>query len=191
MLEGEVSSATMQQSLLVRDLEVTKESYEALKIAYNNLETESYPLAKHDKEIAEKNKLIEKAKAECSITNNSEIDRLQQMIADLNERLITSDTENIKIRQTAMDAQEELESYKKLSDKLKAKIRELSNKTIDKQDFMDTFEEVMKEEMMTMKEAFEAKLRNAREEAEANSKRYQQELNRIQSKKSFSTLPKL
>lgn len=51
---------------------------------------------------------------------------------------------------------EEVASYKRLSESLKQKIREMSKgSNID----IDSFEEVMKEEMMAMKEAFTAKLK--------------------------------
>jgi hypothetical protein len=74
---------------------------------------------------------------------------------------------------------EELGSYKKLVESLKAKIKDMGQGSKDSKDFLDTFEEVMREEMLTMKAAFETKLRAAKDEAEATSKRHQMEISRL------------
>ena len=75
----------------------------------------------------------------------------------------------------------EVEAYKQLNDKLKDKIRSMGTGYKDNKDFLDTFEEVMREEMMTMKSAFEMKLKNAKEDAENISRRHRQEIQRLQS----------
>ena len=60
-------------------------------------------------------------------------------------------------------ALEELDSYKKLTEKLKLKIRDMGAGSKESKDFLDTFEEVMRDEMSAMKAAFEMKLRIAKE----------------------------
>lgn len=61
------------------------------------------------------------------------------------------------------------------------KLRELSNKE-NKRDFTDTFEEVMREEMMAMKTAFELKLKVATEERDIATRRHQNELQKLQTR---------
>jgi hypothetical protein len=61
------------------------------------------------------------------------------------------------------------------------KLKKLSAQDTTK-DFADTFEEVMREEMMAMKTAFEAKLRVAVEERDTATRRHQTELHRLQNK---------
>ena len=73
-----------------------------------------------------------------------------------------------------------MDSYKKLTEKLKLKIRDMGAGSKESKDFLDTFEEVMRDEMSAMKAAFEMKLRVAKEEADATTRRHQQEIARIQ-----------
>merc|ERR1712216_242474 len=76
------------------------------------------------------------------------------------------------------------ESYKKMCESLKNKIRELSSKDGDSKDFMDSFEEVMQDEMYTMKLAFEAKLKCKSDEVAALAQRHALEISRIQASSS-------
>jgi chromosome segregation ATPase len=71
---------------------------------------------------------------------------------------------------------EELNSYKTLAETLKAKMRDMGGKDTS---FFDSFEEVMRDEMAAMKWAFEAKLRVAKEKADAVSVKHQQELQKL------------
>ena len=50
---------------------------------------------------------------------------------------------------------------------------------------------VMQEEMMTMKNAFEAKLRLAKEEAEASSRKHQQEILRMSAASPYAALARV
>ena len=63
---------------------------------------------------------------------------------------------------------------------MQAKIRDMGAGSKESRDFLDTFEEVMRDEMSAMKSAFELKLRLAREEADASTRRHQQEIARMQ-----------
>lgn len=79
------------------------------------------------------------------------------------------------------ETQSEVASLRSLNDNLMRKLKNLSSQ--DKaRDFAETFEEVMREEMMAMKTAFEAKLRVAIEERDIASRRHQTELYKLQNK---------
>lgn len=111
------------------------------------------------------------------------------MVAELEVKLrsLSDDKTSLETQQKTM--QDEINQYKKLTESLKNKIRELTAKSGgDSKDFMDTFEEVMQEEMMTMKSAFETKLRLAKEDADKMSRRHQQEILRMQSSSPFTLL---
>jgi chromosome segregation ATPase len=105
---------------------------------------------------------------------------------------ITRERDNLQFQYNNNHA--ELQQYKQLCEKLKCKIKELSAANAkDKgkdNNFFDTFEEVMQEEMFTMKMAFEAKLKAARDESEALSKKHQQEIQRLQASSSPFTAGK-
>lgn len=88
--------------------------------------------------------------------------------------------EKAKLESALKSALDELDSYRKLTDKLKAKVREMGAGSAESRDFLDTFEEVMRDEMAAMKAAFELKLRLAKEEMDATSRRHQAEIARIQ-----------
>jgi hypothetical protein len=103
----------------------------------------------------------------------------QQAAAMLQEaaaKLARKDQEIDNLRFDMSQLAEELESYKKLAETLKAKMRDMGGKDTS---FFDSFEEVMKDEMMAMKWAFEAKLRVAKEKADAMSLKHQQEINKL------------
>lgn len=79
---------------------------------------------------------------------------------------------------------EELASYKTLAETLKAKMRDMGGKDAA---FFDSFEEVMRDEMAAMKWAFEAKLRVAKEKADAMSVKHQQEMQKLRESNSQSS----
>ena len=79
------------------------------------------------------------------------------------------------------DLQNEMISVRTLNESLMKKLRDLSNKE-NKREFTDTFEEVMREEMMAMKTAFELKLKVATEERDIATRRHQTEVQRLQSR---------
>lgn len=80
----------------------------------------------------------------------------------------------------------EARNLERLVETYKQQLREAPTK--DGRQFGDSFQEVMQDEMMTMKMAFEAKLRAARDEVEAVSRKHQGEIQRIQAK-SAATAP--
>jgi hypothetical protein len=73
----------------------------------------------------------------------------------------------------------ELEGMVRVNEGLKEKMKSLSGSEGNRE-FADTFEEVMRDEMMAMKAAFEAKLKNAKAEYEAMTRRHQNDIYRIQ-----------
>jgi hypothetical protein len=73
-------------------------------------------------------------------------------------------------------------SLRSLNESLMRKLKKLGSQTDSAKDFADTFEEVMREEMMAMKVAFEAKLRVAVEERDTATRRHQTELHKLQNK---------
>lgn len=79
------------------------------------------------------------------------------------------------------EIQSEMISVRTLNESLMKKLRDLSNKE-NKREFTDTFEEVMREEMMAMKTAFELKLKIATEERDVATRRHQTELQRLQNR---------
>ena len=68
-----------------------------------------------------------------------------------------------------------------MTEELKKKLRELGGKSgADAKDFLDSFEEVMKEEMMTMKTAFETRLKVAKAESDEVARRHANEIRNLQ-----------
>ena len=114
----------------------------------------------------------------------TEINRLEAQVV---ESQFAHNEDKMKYDNKLNSLVEENNNYKKIVEQLKQKIKELSNRGgVDTKDFLETFEEVMKEEMMTMKNAFEGKLRNARAESEETARRHQVEIARMQSALSSS-----
>lgn len=201
LLEGELSTANLQKDILQRDLCTVQEQHEALKTAYDSLSYETARQASQSQHSAEeretqaqllqsandKNKALTEELLETQ-SNLRALDKWPAMLAALEEKLQTAMQDKARAETTAVSAKEEVGHYKKLTETLKQKLRDLSDGSGDNKEFLDTFEEVMKEEMMTMKSAFETKLRIAREEADANSKRHQQEIIRMQSTSPYVAL---
>eukprot|EP01036_Dinobryon_divergens_P029958 gene29958-39134_t len=150
LLEGELGSANLQRELVSKDLTAVSEA-ELLAATRRNVE-----LARSPPPI-----------------NMSAMQELENKL-----RLIL--TEKSRVDSALKTALEELDSYKKLTEKLKLKIRDMGAGSKESRDFLDTFEEVMRDEMSAMKAAFEMKLRVAKEEADATTRRHQQEIARIQ-----------
>jgi hypothetical protein len=120
------------------------------------------------------------------------------LVSELEGKIRALEIEKLKLENLRDTQAMENKQYQTMIDKLKDKIRDLSMKSSssaagksggNNNEFFDTFEEVMKEEMMTMKMAFEAKLKAAKDEADALSKKHQQEIQRIQTSSSpFNSL---
>lgn len=111
------------------------------------------------------------------------------LVGELEVKLRNLTEEKNRYQSLHKTSEEEVLHYKKLTETLKAKIKSIGDgHNVDTKDYLDTFEEVMKEEMMVMKSAFEAKLKSAKEDAEALARRHQQEIVRMQSLSPFPSL---
>lgn len=198
MLEGELSSVNLQRDMLHTDHTTLSSEHEALKIAYHELsyETASGNKAKKEAEnslsiqnqLKDANATIEQLQSECYNQKRQiiELEKLPLQIMKLEQSIHLINTEKAKNEATVIAQNEEIKQYKRLTDTLKDKIKEMglknntnSNNNDTTKDFLDTFEEVMRDEMLTMKNAFEAKLKAVKEMAEETSKRHQQEITRI------------
>jgi polyribonucleotide nucleotidyltransferase len=207
MIEQEMNSVVMQKDFLSKDFHSLQEEHEALKAAYHSLSYESATgkssNSKNSPSSEETEKLAKEVLSlkECIQQKDAQINRLLQnqeqnlllkensstqyeaYTKELEEKVatLTKDKENLTFQFT--NSALECKQYKQLTEKLKQKIKDLSNQVgggngKDK-DFLDTFEEVMQEEMLTMKIAFEAKLKAAKDESDALSKKHQQEIARL------------
>jgi chromosome segregation ATPase len=201
LLDGELSTSTLQRDILQRDLCTVQEQHEALKAAYDALSYETARQASQSSSSTADLQAQQDLLRSANETNKALLDELQEaqanlkqlekwpaMLAALEERLNTAVQDKTRAEAVSVSAKEEVTHYKKLTETLKQKLRDLGGATADNKEFLDTFEEVMKEEMMTMKAAFETKLRLAREEADATSKRHQQEIVRMQATSPYVAL---
>ena len=176
-LENELSSSTLQRNLLSNDLSNLSTELETLKGAYQVMEFElaslhqkagaSEELRKAKEKIAELN--LDFAAASRKIMD---LEKGADLVIQLTVKVASVQETNSELEARLKDSKETIEMYKTMTESLKKKIRELG--TGDSKDFMDTFEEVMREEMMAMKVAFENKLKLAKEDAEIMSRRHQQ-----------------
>lgn len=137
------------------------------------------------------NTQVEKLRAElaASLQRSSAMSSLQTENQELLARLAALEGENRGLVRSLKCSDDEVTSYKKLTESLKQKIRELSSASGDGRDFLDSFEEVMRDEMMTMKDAFEAKLRAAREEADAATRRHNMQIQQLNSSSHTRPVP--
>ena len=189
-LENEISSINLQRDMIQQDLTTLTEAHSALTAAYHSLSYETATMQKKSLDsnlsstVEEQKKTIMKLEGDL-LEQRLQLKAFEQwpgMVAELEVKLRALADEKSQLELNQKSMQDEILHYKKLTENLKAKLRELSAKAgSDGKDFMDTFEEVMQEEMMTMKSAFETKLRLAKEEADRMSKRHQQEILRMQS----------
>jgi chromosome segregation ATPase len=207
LLEGEIASSNLQRDMLGQDVSTLTAQLTALKGAYHELSFETA-----SSKIQEINK---QDNNDLSLQNqlkdaNNNVIQLQTQLYDANRKLsdlvkvhdqyvqtetaLTIMTEKCSVSENVVSGQvEEIKQYKRLTDTLKDKIKEMgsSRGSQDAKDFLDSFEEVMREEMLTMKGAFETKLRLAKEAADATSRRHQQEILRIHTSSPYSTIKRL
>ena len=200
-LEQELGSQLLQKDMLARDVSTLCSQLEAMKAAYSGLESEmiDYRNSQTKKLLAagdpaEAEELKRKLAAAHDLLSALQedlgaatqralaLEKFPAMMTNLECRLITVEGEKSELNAAAIGLRNEVASYKKLTDSLKDKIRELSSRATNdnSRDFLDTFEEVMKDEMLAMKAAFEAKLKAVKEDSEMVSRRHQQEIQRIQ-----------
>lgn len=162
------------------------QQYNELKQIYDNLEKESinsqikYTTEMNDK-ILQLNHELKEAKLYIS--------NLEFVKEELKEKILKYE-ENCLIHNTMITTlNEEVSTYKKLNLSLINKLKSMSNNNNnnDGREFLDSFEEVMRDELMTMKSAFEAKLKAARDEADELSRKHLVEINRLKSSNGFLT----
>lgn len=168
--ESELNSYTLEKSMYKDDFGVLREQFEALKVAYNSLEGEFLVKKKADHDLHDQ---LQAAQAKIA-----GLEHLANQLPEMNTRLLAAENGKIELEMSRNQLIEELESYKRLTESLKESLRSMNKR--DGRDLLDTFEEVMKEELMTMKTAFEAKLRAAKESAEETTKRNLLEIRRLQ-----------
>ena len=94
----------------------------------------------------------------------------------LTAKLATVQEKNCELEAELKNSRETIEMYKTNCESLKQKIKQLGS---GNNDFMDTFEEVMREEMQAMKTAFENKLRLAKEDNELSAQRHRQAIQNL------------
>ncbi len=200
MLESELSSHVVQKDMLQSDLNAITGQYEALKAAYHEL---SYESATHHKQKsfqqAEKERVLteyrdqvmkleaDRQMAQLQFKDNN--DKMLLVLATMEEQVRLLNLENAQLVSTVNASKGELGQYHKLVESYKKQLKDLcSGRNNSEKRFLDSFEEVMQEEMMTMKSAFEAKLRAAQEDAEVLSRKHQLEMSRLQNKSPYSLL---
>jgi hypothetical protein len=184
---------TDRKKITVADLEKGFEMFLKNDNVKNRKETETMN-KKGDSDLQKKltaaQEMLEQVQSElASMARRSlELERLPPLLSELEIKFKASEDAKIKNDFKVKEITEELGSYKALCEKLKQKIRDMSGKDSKTQDFLDSFEEVMRDEMMTMKLAFETKLKQAKEEADANSRRHQEEISRLSSGSPYLSL---
>lgn len=196
-LEGEMQSSTLQRDMLTQDLHHVTEEHEALKAAYHSLSFETAAASRSSAELDKLKTTVQQQQDTITGLNTSlnmqkvQLKAFEQwpvLVAELEERLRILTQEKTAIEATNSDLLAEIEQYKRLTETLKDKLRTMASKTMGGTDFLDSFEEVMRDEMMTMKSAFEAKLKAARSEADELSRKHAVDLQRIQSQSPFALL---
>ncbi len=191
-LEDELSCMRLERQLLGEDLASVSASYTSLRVAFSEMESEMIQLrVKMDevKKSASKNEALDAQVLAAREANNADILRLTNALTAIENRLVGIERERDEANLQNALLGTELVKYKALTEKLKQKIRDIT--PMDKREFLDSFEEVMRDEMMAMKEAFEAKLRMAKGEVEAMSRKHQQDIMRLKDSSSTSTLKKI
>lgn len=199
VLENEVQSHVVQKDMIQSDFTILQENYDALKAAYHSLSYETATGTKTNpgggkgelqKEVDTLKAQVQsqtKQLADTHITvNKQSIDLRDQLslIKSLESQITSLQIKEISTHTTLLTQADEIDSLKAMVEKYKQKIKDLSaaagNTSKKDRDFFDTFEEVMQDEMMSMKSAFEKKLKAAKEEADQKTKLHQQEILKMQ-----------
>jgi len=185
-LETEVQTLQMAQDVVTKDFLTVQQELEVMCTAHSSLQVEAMSGDAAIKLERANNLLLDlQAEVAASHRRTFELERLPAIVAELEYKLRAVETKALEREGELTVLKGDLESYKKMSESLKKKIRDLSSKgDSDSKDFMDSFEEVMQDEMYTMKLAFEAKLKCKADEVEALAQRHALEINRIQASSS-------
>lgn len=215
-LEGDVASANLQRDMLQADFVAVQEQHDALKAAYHSqsyeLATRGSGSAQQSHADAEELRRLNQEVATLrdtvrTLENSLQLQKLQlrtleqwpALVADLEAKVDSAAREKLRLEYQLTSAQSELTETQKLVASLRDKVRDLcsaqaGSTNSQANNWSDTYEEVMQEELQAMKVAFESKLRAARDEADALARRHQQEIARLQQHSqhsSFAALPKL
>lgn len=185
-LENELSTSSLQRTMISGDLQALATEFETLKGAYQAMEYELATLQQKNGSNGTNEKELSLAKqkitdlASClaeAIKKNSELEKGAELVIHLTAKVATVQDRNFELETQLRDMNETVNMHKTTAEALRKKLKEIGGS--DSRDFMDTFEEVMREEMLTMKSAFENKLKLAKEEAEMSSRRHQQAIQQL------------
>jgi len=179
-IESELATQSAKGEMLQRDLEGASQELDALKGAYAALEMESAQRAsvasaskddKRQQELADKT--ISDLSADLGKAHRRifDLEKVVDSVADIEARLRLAEDAKFSTQGKLDQALLEVDGLTKLTESLKGRLRDLSSRPTDRE-FLDSYEEVMRDEMLTMKSAFESKIRLVKEEAEAASRRH-------------------
>ena len=179
-IESELITQSTKSEMLQRDLEGASQELDALKGAYTALEMESAKrasVASASKDEKQRQELADKTISDLSADLGKahrrifDLEKVVDSVADIEARLRLAEDAKFSTQGRLDQALQEVDGLTKLTESLKGRLRDLSSRPTDRE-FLDSYEEVMRDEMLTMKSAFENKIRLVKEEAEAASKRH-------------------
>lgn len=184
-LEGENQSLALNMDLLNKDLLTSQGELEAMRTSYHQLHSETIGKegagARAEKELKAANDKIVELQTELvnAARRTLELERLPLQLEQEQNRARSFEEQTIKVQGALSGKEEECKQYQQLNEALKSKLRDMSGKDASSREFLDSFEEVLQDELMAMKSAFESKLKHKSEEADALSSRHRQEIQRL------------
>lgn len=184
-LEAENQSLTLNMDLLNKDLLSVQSELEAMRTSYHQLHSETIGKegagARAEKDLKAANDKIVELQTELvnAARRTLELERIPLQLEQEQARSRTFEEGNIKLQTALTSKEEECKQYRSLNDTLKNKLRDMSGKDASAREFLDSFEEVLQDEMMAMKSAFELKLKHKSDEVDAMSTRHRQEIQRL------------
>lgn len=184
-LEAENQSLTLNMDLLNKDLLSVQSELEAMRTSYHQLHSETIGKegagARAEKDLKAANDKIVELQTELvnAARRTLELERIPLQLEQEQARSRAFEEGNIKLQTALTNKEEECKQYRSLNDTLKNKLRDMSGKDASAREFLDSFEEVLQDEMMAMKSAFELKLKHKSDEVDAMSTRHRQEIQRL------------
>jgi len=179
-LESELYSQQTRCDLMQKDLEATSRELDAVRGAHKALEMEAVKPQQQQQQQQQYEQQARLADGTISeLTGDlarahrriKDLEKVVESVVDIEARLSLAEEAKASLKIQLQEACDQNEAERKISESLKAKLRELSSKGGKDKDFLDSYEEVMRDEMLSMKEAFERKLRAVKDEADASSRR--------------------
>lgn len=194
-LESELYSTQTRCELMQKDLQSTTNELDAVKGAYSALEMEmairssAVSQAALEKQLKLAESTIADLTSDLAKSHRRvfDLEKVADSVVDIEARLRVAEEAKFSLQTQLQGVQLESEAHRKLAESLRAKLKDLSSKSSE-QDFLDSYEEVMRDEMMTMKQAFEGKLRAAKDEADAASRRNQELIRSLSTSASYEKL---